>query len=74
MVESFIIVWASSGPLGFGACGESQITLAAPSTVDSVLSRDMASAYEGSPTFPNIPTDKIHLSLTLARTFFLAII
>lgn len=53
-----------------GACGESQILLAATSPAGSALSKNMAGVYGVSSTFPNMLTDEIHLSLTSERTFF----
>lgn len=53
-----------------GACGESQILLAATSPAGSALSKNMAGVYGVSSTFPNTLTDEIHLSLTSERTFF----
>lgn len=56
--------------MSMGACGEPPILLAAPRPAASALSRDTASVFGVSPTFPNILSDEIHLSLTSERTFF----
>lgn len=57
-----------------GACGESQILLAATSPAGSALSKNMAGGYGVSSTFPNMLTDEIHLSLTSERTFFFSLL
>lgn len=56
------------GGMGGGVGETCQITSVAPSTTGSVLNRK-TSDYGISPLFPNMLTDKNHLTPTLERTF-----